>query len=383
MARADLHDALVLDREIFQASQVDASVLDPVVRVEGALPGTARPITVLRVYQGPQGGQYEHFVLTDSSGRELARSRVRRLQLSGEMFEDRFVDTLHDVRIERGDEHTMTFFVNDVAVGSIPVFIESGLGGDPAVAARETFGKALSKGAVLWVTVGQPYEAAAVTSRAHTRRRSRKPAPKQAHTQPVWYVWTDGKVYVLDGATEQQVPGLAEAEEVSLTARSKDLRSQVSNVRAAVRQIPPDDERFEAVGRMALGRRLNLPDGDGALDRWKANCVFVELTPDFGRERAEATVAAAADSGSPAPDDGASASTPGRVADAENIHVEAQVDQEVYDQLIAEGKSERIARAKAKAAYVRREKARIREERAGSQSPPGNGDPSEREGASA
>jgi NADH-quinone oxidoreductase subunit I len=56
----------------------------------------------------------------------------------------------------------------------------------------------------------------------------------------------------------------------------------------------------------------------------------------------------------------------------EEIHVEAQVDQEVFDQLIAEGKSERVARAKAKAAYVRREKARIAEERAGA-SPPDEG----------
>ena len=49
----------------------------------------------------------------------------------------------------------------------------------------------------------------------------------------------------------------------------------------------------------------------------------------------------------------------------EEIHVEAQIDQGVYDQLIAEGKSERMARAKAKAAYVRKERARIKQERAG------------------
>jgi NADH-quinone oxidoreductase subunit I len=42
------------------------------------------------------------------------------------------------------------------------------------------------------------------------------------------------------------------------------------------------------------------------------------------------------------------------------VHVEGgQVDQETYDQLIAEGKSERIARSKAKAAWVRKEKARL------------------------
>lgn len=41
---------------------------------------------------------------------------------------------------------------------------------------------------------------------------------------------------------------------------------------------------------------------------------------------------------------------------------EVQIDQEVYDRLIAEGKSERIARAKAKAAWVRKEKQRKLEE---------------------
>jgi len=54
----------------------------------------------------------------------------------------------------------------------------------------------------------------------------------------------------------------------------------------------------------------------------------------------------------------------GAEAKEEEIHVEAEVDQSVFDQLIAEGKSERVARAKAKAAYVRAEKARIRAERA-------------------
>jgi NADH-quinone oxidoreductase subunit I len=47
------------------------------------------------------------------------------------------------------------------------------------------------------------------------------------------------------------------------------------------------------------------------------------------------------------------------------VHVEAgQIDQETYDQLIAEGKTERMARAKAKAAYVKKEKARLRAEQA-------------------
>ncbi len=45
------------------------------------------------------------------------------------------------------------------------------------------------------------------------------------------------------------------------------------------------------------------------------------------------------------------------------IHVKAgEIDQETFDRLIAEGKSERMARSKAKAAYVKKEKARLKAE---------------------
>ncbi len=65
--------------------------------------------------------------------------------------------------------------------------------------------------------------------------------------------------------------------------------------------------------------------------------------------------AAAAATGAPAAAAGAKAA-PKKA----EIHVEGgQIDQDVYDKLIAEGKSERIARSKAKAAWVRKEKARL------------------------
>ena len=48
----------------------------------------------------------------------------------------------------------------------------------------------------------------------------------------------------------------------------------------------------------------------------------------------------------------------------EEPHVDAQVDQDVYDQLTADGVPERVARARAKAHHVRTERARIKAERA-------------------
>ena len=44
---------------------------------------------------------------------------------------------------------------------------------------------------------------------------------------------------------------------------------------------------------------------------------------------------------------------------------EVEIDQEVYDRLIAEGKSERIARSKAKAAYIKAQKQRMLDEQSG------------------
>ena len=43
-------------------------MLDPVVRTDGGIPGTARPFLVVREYQGPQGAYVERFVLRNARG---------------------------------------------------------------------------------------------------------------------------------------------------------------------------------------------------------------------------------------------------------------------------------------------------------------------------
>jgi NADH-quinone oxidoreductase subunit I len=81
-------------------------------------------------------------------------------------------------------------------------------------------------------------------------------------------------------------------------------------------------------------------------------------------EEQAASASAAAPAAASAPTDAAPAEAEAPAAPAEEeIHVEVQIDQEVFDAQIAEGKSERVARARAKAAYVRAEKKRIRAER--------------------
>jgi hypothetical protein len=363
MARADLHYALALDSEIFQASRVDPTVLDPVVRPRAGLPGPARPITVVRYYQGPQGYYGEYAELRDGDGGVIGRTRRQRVHLTGEMFEDRFTSQLPDLYLADYNNLELACFVNDEEVGSVPVFIEAATGGSPSTAAEETFKKALKKGTIAWLTVPGK-----VTG---WRRKKQQP-----HTAPVWFVMEHDKVFVLTGPGEQKIPGIEDADEVELTVRSKDDRSRVSRVDAAVRRVAGDEELFDEVAKAGLGKRLNLVDGQDALERWRSECAMFELTPDFGETEAEEGAPPAAAAAQPAVDgqaETAGTQAGGGESKEEDVHVEAQIDQEVFDQLISEGKSERIARSKAKAAFVKKEKARLRAEQQGDGEQAGGG----------
>jgi phage terminase large subunit-like protein len=96
---------------------------------------------------------------------------------------------------------------------------------------------------------------------------------------PVWYGILDGRVYVLVGGSEQHVDGLAEATRVLLVARSKEQQSLVAEVEASARVVDPKDPLYDRVAPVLLPRRLNLRDGEQAVDRWRKECTLVELTP--------------------------------------------------------------------------------------------------------
>ncbi len=45
--------------------------------------------------------------------------------------------------------------------------------------------------------------------------------------------------------------------------------------------VPNDSEQFDKIAELGMGNRLNLPDGEGAADRWRRTCVLVELAPQW------------------------------------------------------------------------------------------------------
>jgi hypothetical protein len=350
LARADLHQAFAIDTDIYEASRFDRAVLDPVVRTDGVVPGAARPFLVVREYQGPRGEYVERFTLRNARGDVLVQSSPARITLSGEAFEDRFLTELRNVVIGDLDEHQLTFFIGEDELGTVPVFIEPFGGGSARTVAEATFTAALKKSTIMWVTVPE---------RSNGRR-----GIVREHSQAVWFVADGDRVYLLNGPGEQQVPGLGEASTVRLNARGKDTRSLIANVTCTVKAIPADDDRWEQITQKALLRRLNLSDfGDETIARWRRHCQLLELTPQFGSDQPAAAGATPAAATAAAPQ--ATAAPAAATASREDeIHVDAQVDQAVMDKLIAEGMPERVARAKAKAHYIRSERARLTAERA-------------------
>ncbi len=255
MSRVTVMSAIAYDL----ASYEETGEADPAITVLGELPGACRPFGISRVYKGSQGMYEEALVLADPDGVVLWESEPRVIELRGMMYEDLFRRVVRDrIEITSTAEHTLAMYLDGRIAGRIPVFIEapdSVQGAGVFLDAAET---ALKKGSICWLTIPQQ--------------------GSKALTRPAWYVQQGRSLFVLKGETEQELPGLEAATSVTLTVKSKDVKAALGSVEADVRVVT-DEEEFERIAGMGLGTRLNLTDGDAALQRWKDNCTLVELTP--------------------------------------------------------------------------------------------------------
>jgi hypothetical protein len=236
--------------------------IDPAIVVRGELPAHARPFVVDRIYRGPQGVYDESFAIVASDGAVVYEHEWGRVTLRGEMYEDRFRDTVKArVMLTTADEHTCVFLMNRQVIGRVPVFIDAPESAVASGAINDAVESTLKKSAIIWVTIPQP--------------------DGSEVTRPAWFIYQGGKVYVLTGPGEQDLTNIDKADKVTLTVRSKEIRSQISAIPSTVRVIENDSEEFERIGQGAVGTRLNLEDLPEAFERWKATCVMVELTPEL------------------------------------------------------------------------------------------------------
>jgi hypothetical protein len=222
--------------------------------------GRVAPFVVQRSYTGAGGWYREAMALLAPNGDVVWRSGEQAITLRGSSKIDTFTDEVHGVVVDSDDNHELALLVGGNEVGRVPLAV---LDEDPPYTTGSdaaVLDEALKKSTVVWIEV---------PGDGGTGGRA----------VPAWYGTLDGRVYVLEGGSEQHIPGLAEADRVVLVARSKELQSLVAEVEASARVVPASDPLFGRVVPVLLPRRLNLRDGEQAAERWRKECTLVELTP--------------------------------------------------------------------------------------------------------
>jgi hypothetical protein len=254
-----LTDVLVGDARLLAEGQFQPED-DMAVFVGRGGRGRVAPFTVRRSYTGAGGWYVESMALLAPNGDIPWRGREQPITLRGSNKIDLFSDDVHGVVVDFAADYELVFLIGNDEVGRVPVAV---LDEDPPYATASVtavLNEALKKGTIVWIEVPGP-------------------GGTGDKAVPVWYGTLDGRVYVLTGGSEQRVRGLDEADQVLLSARSKDLQSLVAKVEASARKIEPSDPLFGRLVPILLPRRLNLHDGEQAADRWRKECVLVELTP--------------------------------------------------------------------------------------------------------
>jgi hypothetical protein len=222
--------------------------------------GPVAPFVVRRSYTGAGGWYREAIAMLAPNGDLVWRGGEQSITLRGSSKIDTFTDEVHGVVVDSAEDHELVLLVGGDEVGRVPLAM---LDEDPPYQTAADTGvldEALKKSTVVWIEV-----------------------PGQGGTGgravPAWYGTLDGRVYVLTGGSEQRIPGLAEADQVRLVARSKEQQSLVAEVEASARVVPATDPLFARLTTILLPRRLNLRDGEQAAERWRKDCTLVELTP--------------------------------------------------------------------------------------------------------
>lgn len=98
---------------------------------------------------------------------------------------------------------------------------------------------------------------------------------------PCWFVYKDGKAYVLSGERQQILPHAARIREARVVTRWKMRDARISEFTAAVKPITASArEEFTEIAQLLLNKRQSVvgtPDEN--LERWMRDCVILELTP--------------------------------------------------------------------------------------------------------
>lgn len=100
-----------------------------------------------------------------------------------------------------------------------------------------------------------------------------------ARAHAIWHHWQDGAAYVLGEGGEQPLRGLPGALRATVTVPAKSTGGRVVTWVATVTTVAPGSEEWNEVVAELFPKRLNVPDGRQAPERWARESTLVRLDP--------------------------------------------------------------------------------------------------------
>lgn len=99
----------------------------------------------------------------------------------------------------------------------------------------------------------------------------------RSHTMPVWFVNDKGRIYVLSGERQQEIPGAEHIRDCDVIFRWKGKNARIAEVPAMVRVLEPGED-WNAAAEKIAEKRLNIPGlPEETAKRWRDECVILEL----------------------------------------------------------------------------------------------------------
>jgi hypothetical protein len=146
----------------------------------------------------------------------------------------------------------------------------------PDAAPLALIAEATKRAGLIWITV----PAQSGTGQEDTGQRSASQrGPGQGRPRPAWHVWRDA-AYVLTGPGEQDIPGLGDARQVTVTVASKDTGGLLVRWTARVSRVEPDSAEWSGIiGALLAGRLNEPPAGASPAQHWAATGAVYRLSP--------------------------------------------------------------------------------------------------------
>ena len=238
-----------------RAAEGDAA--DGLVYLLG-VPSRALPFAVIRDWKTPTGYLPEEVHLLSPGGDVVHRIGPAARYFLGSMDLTRFENVIEDAVFEQPGTHLASFLLDGEVLGQTEFQVVLQVAPEKLPKEVED---GFRKSDVAWI--GVEYDGKEITV-------------------PAWFVYKNGKVYVLSSVEpslqEQTIPGLPDSSDLLIITRRKYRDTSLDRIRATARVLE-GPEWEEAAKLLADRRRDRHGPAEDAIKRWRGSCVIAELTP--------------------------------------------------------------------------------------------------------